>query len=303
MWIIKKLYAIWLSLLELLLGIDLAKKFDTKFRFHKSLNLKNPQTLSDKVTYLELHKQSPLAARCTDKYAVREYVKSKGLEDILIPVYGGPWSSADEIDFDSLTYPCILKATHGCKMNYILKDKESINYEECKNELSKWLKVTYGTYSIEPYYKEIPHRIYAEKFIDGIDDLIDYKFHCINGVPEFVLTCSQRQANGDAAMAVTLDLFDMEWNHIPEIVSMGKEVAGTGEVVKPETFEKMKEVARVLSQGFEFVRVDLYEIDGDILFGEMTFSPACCVFPYFSEKFDIEMGKKFKKGGMKCISE
>ena len=83
MWIIKKLYAIWLSLLELLLGIDLAKKFDTKFRFHKSLNLKNPQTLSDKVTYLELHKQSPLAARCTDKYAVREYVKSKGLEDIM----------------------------------------------------------------------------------------------------------------------------------------------------------------------------------------------------------------------------
>ena len=248
MWIIKKLYAIWLSLLELLLGIDLAKKFDTKFRFHKSLNLKNPQTLSDKVTYLELHKQSPLAARCTDKYAVREYVKSKGLEDILIPVYGGPWSSADEIDFDSLTYPCILKATHGCKMNYILKDKESINYEECKNELSKWLKVTYGTYSIEPHYKEIPHRIYAEKFIDGIDDLIDYKFHCINGVPEFVLTCSQRQANGDAAMAVTLDLFDMEWNHIPEIVSMGKEVAGTGEVVKPETFEKMKEVGDVWTE-------------------------------------------------------
>ena len=123
--------------------------------------------------------------------------------------------------------------------------------------------------------------------------MIDYKFHCINGVPEFVLTCSQRQANGDAAMAVTLVLFDMEWNHIPEIVSMGKEVAGTGAVVKPETFEKMKEVARVLSQGFEFVRVDLYEIDGDILFGEMTFSPACCVFPYFSEKFDIEMGKKF----------
>ena len=293
MWIIKKLDAIWLSLIEHLFGIDLAKKFDTKLRFHKSINLKNPKTLSEKVTYLELHKQSPLAASCTDKYAVREYVKSKGLGDILIPEIGGPWSDVNQINFEKLSYPCILKATHGCKMNYILKDIKSIDYENCKRELSKWLKVTYGTYSIEPHYKLIPHRIYAEKLIEGIDDLIDYKFHCINGNPEFVLTCSERQTNGDAAMAVTLDLFDMEWNHIPEIISIGKEVAGTGLVNRPKAFNKMKEVARELSQGFEFVRVDLYETDGNILFGEMTFSPACCVFPYFSKKFDVEMGKKF----------
>lgn len=294
MWTIKRLYAILLSFIEYLFGIDLAKKFDTKLRFHKSLDLKNPKTLSEKVTYIELHKQSPLAPSCTDKYEVREFVKSRGLENILIPVYGEAWSDVNQIDFNTLTYPCILKATHGCKMNYVLHDINNIDLQKCKKELSKWLKISYGTYSIEPHYKTIPHRIYAEKFIDGIDDLIDYKFHCINGNPEFVLTCSQRKANGDAAMAVTLDLFDMEWKHIPEIIGSGNEIAGDGLIQKPETFDRMKEIARVLSRGFEFVRVDLYEIDGNILFGEMTFSPACCVFPYFSKEFDIEMGNKFE---------
>lgn len=294
MWTIKRLYAILLSFIEYLFGIDLAKKFDTKLRFHKSLDLKNPKTLSEKVTYIELHKQSPLAPSCTDKYEVREFVKSRGLENILIPVYGEAWSDVNQIDFNTLTYPCILKATHGCKMNYVLHDINNIDLQKCKKELSKWLKISYGTYSIEPHYKTIPHRIYAEKFIRGIDDLIDYKFHCINGNPEFVLTCSQRKANGDAAMAVTLDLFDMEWKHIPEIIGSGNEIAGDGLIQKPETFDRMKEIARVLSRGFEFVRVDLYEIDGNILFGEMTFSPACCVFPYFSKEIDIEMGNKFE---------
>lgn len=294
MWTIKRLYGALLSFIEHLFGIDFAKKFDTKLRFHKSLDLKNPKTLSEKVAYIELHKQSPLAPSCTDKYEVREFVKSRGLENILIPVYGEAWSDVSQIDFNTLTYPCILKATHGCKMNYVLHDLNSIDVEKCKQELSKWLKISYGTYSIEPHYKTIPHRIYAEKFIDGIDDLIDYKFHCINGNPEFVLTCSQRKANGDAAMAVTLDLFDMEWKHIPEIVGSGNEIAGDGLIQKPETFDRMKEIARVLSRGFEFVRVDLYEINGNILFGEMTFSPACCVFPYFSKEFDIEMGNKFE---------
>lgn len=294
MWTIKRLYAILLSFIEYSFGIDLAKKFDTKLRFHKSLDLKNPKTLSEKVTYIELHKQSPLAPSCTDKYEVREFVKSRGLENILIPVYGEAWSDVNQIDFNTLTYPCILKATHGCKMNYVLHDINNIDLQKCKQELSKWLKISYGTYSVEPHYKTIPHRIYAEKFIDGIDDLIDYKFHCINGNPEFVLTCSQRKANGDAAMAVTLDLFDMEWKHIPEIIGSGNEIAGDGLIQKPETFDRMKEIARVLSRGFEFVRVDLYEINGNILFGEMTFSPACCVFPYFSKEFDIEMGNKFE---------
>ena len=123
--------------------------------------------------------------------------------------------------------------------------------------------------------------------------MIDYKFHCINGNPEFVLTCSARQANGDAAMAVTLDLYDMEWNHIPEVVSMKNEIAGDGSIKKPETFERMKEIAKILSRDFEFVRVDLYDFEGKIYFGELTFSPWGGIMnSYSNEGVDI-LGKKF----------
>ena len=123
---------------------------------------------------------------------------------------------------------------------------------------------------------------------------MDYKFHCLNGEPQFVLTCSNRKGNGDKAMQVTLDLFDMDWNHISEIVPSGLEHPGNGQLPKPRSFEEMIRIARVLSSDFKFVRVDLYELEGKVFFGELTFSPAHCVFPYFSDKFDLEMGKMLK---------
>ena len=83
---VKKIYALVLKVLTVIFGIDFAKKFDTKLRFHRSLNLKNPRSLADKVSYIELHEQSPFASSCTDKLAVRDYVKSKGLESILVPL-------------------------------------------------------------------------------------------------------------------------------------------------------------------------------------------------------------------------
>ena len=293
MWLIKRLYADLLKVIELMLGIDAAKIFDTRLRFHKRLNLKSPETLSEKVTYIELHKQSGLAIQCTDKYAVREYVKSKDLEKILIPIVGGPWEKSDEIDFDNLPDKYVIKATHGCKMNYVVTDVNVLNIANCKKTLNRWLNTTYGSYSIEPHYKQIPHRIYAEYYLDGIDDLIDYKFHCFNGKPEFVLTCSNRIISSiDARMSVTLDLFDMDWNHIPEIEGINSEIAGRGNVERPKSFDEMITIAEILSKDIPFVRIDLYEYKERVLFGEMTFSPACCVFPYFSDKFDKEMGKK-----------
>lgn len=290
----KKIYSSLLKRITTIIGIDAAKKFDTKLRFHKSLNLKNPTTLSDKVSYIELHEQSPLASMCTDKFEVRKYVADKGLVDILVPLVGGPWKSIDEIDFAKLPNSFALKATHGCKMNYLVSDKSKLDMEHCKKEMQRWLATTYGTYSMEPHYASIPHRIYAEKLLNEAEELVDYKFHCLNGLPYFVLVCSNRKANGDDAMQVTLDLFSTEWTHIDEIIPSGLEVAGNGLLSKPSTFEEMKYVAEQLSADFKFVRVDLYELNGKVCFGEMTFSPACCVFPYFTEKFDRAMGKILK---------
>lgn len=272
-------------------GIDNAKKFDTKLRFHRNLNLKNPQSLADKVSYLELHKEDPLTVKCTDKYAVREYIKSKGLEDILVPLVGGPWMSYDVIDFESLPNRFVIKATHGCKMNYLVSDKSKMDVEKCKAEVERWLKTTYGTYSMEPHYNKIPHRIYAEKYLGALDQMVDYKFHCCNGIPQFVIVLTDRHASGDKAMEVTIDMFDMDWNPIFEVVGANNEKAGTGNIPCPAHFREMKEIAKKLSEDFKFVRVDLYDMGEKVMFGELTFSPACCVFPYLSETFLYKMGK------------
>lgn len=289
---VKKIYGWLLSAITKIAGINAAKQFDSKLRFHRKINLKNPESLSDKVSYIELHDQSTLAPMCTDKAEVRKYVVQKGFKDILIPIILEPTDSVDKIDFKKLPETFILKATHGCRMNYIVKDKNRLDEEECKGVMRKWLQTTYGTYSMEPHYLSIPPRIYAEQYIEDMNGLIDYKFHCLNGKPEFCLVCSGRSDKKGESMGVLLSLFDMEWNFIDEIVDYKNEKRGPSDIPKPKQFDRMKEIAAELSKDFKFVRIDLYEYEGKILFGEMTFSPACCVFPYFSDAFDKAMGKK-----------
>ena len=291
---VKGIYAKLLKGISSIAGVDAAKKFDAQLRFHKKLNLKNPIRLSDKVTYIELHQQSPLASSCTDKFAVREYVEKKGLGDILVPLVGGPWSKVDDIDFACLPDSFVIKATHGCKMNYLVPDKSKMDVENCRKEIRRWLSTTYGGYSMELHYLSIPHRVYAEKFLESSDRIIDYKIHCLNGKPKFILVCSERKADGDAAMKVTLNLFDLDWNHIPKLISAGAEVAGDGSIPKPKKLNEMLEIAKKLAGDFKFVRVDLYELDSRVYFGELTFTPANGVFPYFTDEFDLEMGRKLK---------
>lgn len=288
----KSAYAVILKVLRATFGDCNAKVFDARFRFHRKLDLRNPKTLADKVSWLSVFERTPLMSVCTDKYAVREYVASNGLEELLIPVLGGPWNTVEDVDFDCLPSSFVLKATHGCKMNCIVPDKSELDIATCRKRMQGWLDTTYGTYSMELHYEEIPHRIYAEQLLAGYDNLVDYKFHCFNGEPQFVLVCSNRQADGEKRMRVTLDLFDMDWQPLFEVQPAGGEIPGDGRIPKPALFAKMCRVARVLSRDFKFVRVDLYESDGVVLFGELTFTPACCVFPYFKEKFNIEMGKK-----------
>lgn len=290
----KQIYASVLQLLTSICGIDFTKKFDTRLRFHRSLDLKNPKTLADKVSYLELHRDTTLQSLCTDKYEVRKYIAECGLEELLVPLAGGPWENADDVDFDALPNEFVLKATHGCKMNYIVKNKALLNKTECRNEMNRWLETTYGTYSLEPHYVSIPHRIYAEEYLGDMSGLVDYKFHCLNGEPEFILTVSDRQVSGDSAMVATLDLFDLSWNPIKEVVGARGEKAGNGSVSKPRHLDEMIEIARTLAKKFDFVRVDLYEINDRVYFGELTFSPACCVFPYLSEQFLLASGEKLK---------
>ena len=126
----KDLYRAMLNLSAKLFGAKFTKVADARIRFHKKVNLKNPATLTDKLCYLELFTEDPLKTRCTDKYAVRDYVAGKGLEDILVPLCHEVCSEVSEIRYDLLPQQFVMKATHGCGMNYICADKSKASREE-----------------------------------------------------------------------------------------------------------------------------------------------------------------------------
>lgn len=276
-------------------GPSAAKRFDARFRFGRKLDLKNPKTLADKVSWIELNTENPLAVTCTDKYAVREYVAQKGLGDALIPLCGGPWSTLDKINIDELPEAFVMKATHGCEMNYICKDKSKLDEVDFMACAKKWLKEDYPRACVEPHYKKIPHRLYVEEYIGSFDGgVVDYKFHCFNGKPCFVLACSDR------GRSVKKNLYDLDWNPIPGIVGHEK---NEHELPRPKLLGEMINVSCVLAEDFEFVRVDLYEYNGKVLFGELTFSPASGVFPNFSDEFIEKWGEMLRLNARGALRE
>lgn len=285
----KLLYAAILYIIERAFGVDAAKKFDVFLRFRKQLELKDPQTLADKVCYIGLHALPPLAVRCTDKWEARRYVASKGLQEILIPVYGSAVSSAEEVDFGAFPDAFVLKATHGCGMNYICSDRSAFDQKECLAVMKQWLNTTYGTFSVEPHYRGISHRVYCEAYLADSTELMDYKIHCINGKPSFILVCSGREDG-----FVKMDIFDLNWNWLDAVQPYKGHVPGTGNVPKPQNLEQMIKIAGILSADFDFVRVDLYEVDGKVFFGELTFTPANGVFPSYKQDLLVNEGKKLK---------
>lgn len=289
---LKKIYGFVLISIKNIFGADLAKKFDAYFRFKRKLSLKDPKTLADKLSYIENNCQSEKAAFCTDKWDVRSYVAEKGLSEILVPTYGSAFFRFEDIPFDEFPQQFILKATHGCKMNMICNDKSTFDIDLCKREINKWLKTKYGSYSCEWHYMEICPRIYCEELLSMPKDLVDYKIHCINGSPEFILTCSNRKVSDSGNMAVELGLYDIHWNKIDGLRDYKEDKPAKEALPRPQNLEKMLEISKTLSEEFKFVRIDLYEIDNKILFGEMTFTPAACVFPYFTNDFLLEYGEK-----------
>lgn len=267
-----------LNALSRTIGPKRAKNIDARMRFGRRLDLDRPRTLADKVSWIELYGDQARAAQLTDKYAVREFVAERGLGDCLVPLVGGPWEDASHIDFSALPERFALKATHGCEMNYICRERASLDEPATRTLASVWLAQDYPRACVEPHYKLIPHRVYAEAFVGGMDDTVDYKFHCMNGKPRFCLTCSERESAG----GLKLNLYDLEWQPMEGLQGPMK---NDKEVARPALLDGMLAVARTLAEGFDFVRVDVYEHEGRVYFGEMTFSPASGVLEYFTDDF------------------
>lgn len=239
-------------------------------KLKKYPNLKNPRNFAEQLTWLKLYKYAndPLVSKLADKYAVREYVKARGHENILTKLYG-VYDNASAILFDDLPDKFALKGTHGCGYNIIVDDKNTLDYKSVRKKAAKWLRSTYGTATTELHYSHIPSRLIIEENICEQNGKMptDYKIFCFHGVPQFIQVITNRK-NG----RYTPSYYDTNWNRLSY---ESKKYLQSPDVVKPKKLKQMLAIAQDLSAQFPFVRVDLYNEKDRVIFGELTFTPAC----------------------------
>lgn len=259
------------------------------FRLRKDLgrkiNRKNPKSLYDKIYWMCFNTDTTLWSKLADKYAVRKYVVEKCSEDILTNLYG-VYDSVEEIDYSKLPNKFVIKTNNGCASNILVKDKTSTDLKAINKELAFWLKFPYGELTGQKHYTRIPPKIIAEEFLFQEDNpnatLVDYKFFCFHGVPHYCEVISDRVFGTHIHNKM---MYDMNWNAMPECF---KEGCPTALIDKPITFNQMKSIAQILSVDFKFVRVDLYDVNGKIKFGELTFTPTT---HSFTEEFQLRLGE------------
>lgn len=259
----------------------------------KRLNLRHPQDINHQLMKLSLEAykdpiQHKLRVQCADKYHVREYVKSKGLEEILIPSYG-VFDSFDEIDFDKLPNQFVIQSNFGCGHIWICKDKkkESVDIEKWHKQFDEWMAIEdFGRSTGEWQYNEIPHKLVITKYLDslGAISVNDYKFHCMNGK---VYGCFAAYDRVPGEHKVQFDHYDIDW-HLTDGIRPAWH-PNRREIPKPKCYARMLEVSQILCKDFPYCRVDLYEVEGNVLFGELTFTPQANVMDYYTDETLIDM--------------
>jgi hypothetical protein len=271
-------------------------------RFKKPLHLKNPQTLNEKILFLSLKTDTTLWTRCADKYEVRDYVKECGLEDILIPLVG-VWDHATDINFDKLPDEFVLKATHGSGDIKVVTDKSKLNIPKIVAEFEEDLKHQYGALESGHHYMRIKPRMIAEELIHNDPEtakisssIIDYKIWCFNGKCYWLWACANRDEHTTEVMT-----YDTDWNAHPEYSIFENDYRHGDILPKPKNLERMIEVAEKLAQPFPCVRVDLYNIDGKIYFGELTFTSYGGLQDFYTDEFQQLAGSKIDLSGVKVI--
>lgn len=238
-------------------------KWDYFWGFGKFPNLKNPQTYNEKLCWLKLHAKRPEYAMMVDKYDAKEYVKGIIGEKYIIPSYG-VWDRFDDIDFDALPNEFVLKTTHDSGWIIICKDKTRFDKNNAKKKIAESYKKNLFQIHREYPYKNLKPRIIIEKLMveNGETGLKDYKFFCFDGKVKMLFVATDRPVD------TRFDFFDRDFNHLP--FRQGHPLASKP-IDKPDGFEDMIFIAEKLSQGIPHVRVDLYNLNGKIYFGELTF--------------------------------
>jgi len=258
---------------------------------HKWPHFEHPKDLNEKINYLKFYGDTSKWPMLTDKYAVRKYIESIGLGDTLVKLYG-KWDSVEDIDWDSLPDKFVMKCNNGSGDVLICKDKAKLNIEATKRYFDKMLHREFGVVSGEPHYALIKPCIIAEELLDastqpcGSSSLVDYKIWCFNGNPHSVWCCYNRKQ-----YHANVGVYDLNWQYHPEASIFTKHyIMGQQQLPKPICLDKMIELAEKLSVGFPILRVDLYEVNGHVYFGELTFTSQSGCMDYFSKKFLNETG-------------
>ena len=234
----------------------------------KNLNLRKPKTFNEKLQWLKLHDRNPLYTTLVDKYAVKSWVAEKIGDSYVIPTLG-VWNKFENIDFEKLPNQFVLKCTHDSGSVVVCKDKSCFNKELAERKLNDCLKRNFYYQFREWPYKNVPPRIIAEPYVEDqkCAELRDYKFYTFGGEPKYLLLATNRQCKDKP---LCIDYFDMDFCHLPlkDYDHPNNEYEAPH---KPQNFDKMKELARILAKDIPHIRIDFYEANGKVLFGEMTF--------------------------------
>ena len=251
-------------------------------------NLRNPKDLNEKLILLAFTSDTAKWSELTDKYEVRKYVAECGFSDILIPLFG-VYHNPKEILLELLPEKSVIKTTNGSGQTIIIEDKSKTDISEIRKTLDFWIKRPFGFETGETHYLFIPPRIIVEEKIENAKGALptDYKFMCFNGFVHSCLVCSERDAKTFESKRNLMDTD--KWMEIPDSVKPDLQGEAT-KLERPQRLEEMVYIASRLSKGFPFVRIDLYEADGKIFFGEMTFSPAGFHITSITRKILLEMG-------------
>lgn len=242
---------------------------------------KEPVTFNQKIQFRKLYDNNPLYSVCADKYRVRDYIKNKIGEKYLIPLYLVTDKLTVE-QWNELPSSFVAKANHNSGPVQIVKDKTKVNSQKVITELNRQLKIDYGVLSMEKYYSDIPRKIIVEKYL--VEEILDYRFHCFKNV------------DGQETIYVQVTDSELEVSGMYNALTWEKINVGNGYKVvegvqaKPDNYKKMLEIVQILSNDFDYVRVDLYNVDGKIYVGELTFCDCSGFGKFTDEDWDYKFG-------------
>lgn len=256
-----------------------------RLRLGRWPDLKNPRTFTEKVQWMRLHDTDSQKTLLADKYLVRDWISDKIGDKYLIPLHG-VWDSFEDIDLSELPDKFVLKANHGSGYNLIVSDKSKLDMDVVGKLCNRWLKQNYGRENLEPQYSAIPPKLVAEEFLEnGGHGLDDYKVHCFNGEPLFIQHMTGRDNKN-----VEMCFYDTQWCRLS--LTNSNYPIYSEQISAPKTLTELLEVVKVLSDGFNYVRVDFYVLDdGTLKFGEMTFTPAAGIMKWKPEEYDLKLGE------------